>query len=328
MRKSFAACALALAMLLPWASASAWNHKGHMTVALIAYQQLTPQERRRVFRLLSSHPDIGLLNQNARATGTARNADTRMLLLFITAARWPDLIRSDPRFFDETKNETPTKKLRGFPDMMKHRPWHFKDQGFRDGGASVTLPDDGGNNAEAKIHDFGPLIGSPRETAAHRAYYLAWLEHLVGDVHQPLHCTTRVTNTFPAGDHGGNLFPITSFSIPEDLSPTAHHSSVRDLHSFWDDVLGKDTTLAAVRALAAEAEASAPTDSDTDLSEADWIAESFREAKTVAYKPLTDQRATAPVISQDYFTAARALALQRMKLAGHRLAAVIRANLK
>jgi hypothetical protein len=37
-----------------------------------------------------------------------------------------------------------------------------------------------------------------------KSYDLVWLLHLVGDVHQPLHFTTRVSAGFPTGDAGGN----------------------------------------------------------------------------------------------------------------------------
>jgi hypothetical protein len=37
-----------------------------------------------------------------------------------------------------------------------------------------------------------------------KSYDLPWLLHLVGDVHQPLHSTTRVSATKPDGDNGGN----------------------------------------------------------------------------------------------------------------------------
>ncbi|MDT7807105.1 MAG: hypothetical protein QOJ70_918 [Acidobacteriota bacterium] len=319
MKKSFAACVLALAMLLPSAQALAWNHKGHMAVAFVAYQQLTAQEKTKVFKLLKSHPDFPMLSKLA---GRPTSSNFRMLV-FVHAARWPDLIRSDSRFFDETKpNATPTRQLAGFPDMMKHRPWHFKDEGFRDNGSSVTLPDDGGQNAQAKIHDFEQRIGTASgESAAHRAYFLAWLEHLVGDVHQPLHCAARVTSSFPEGDHGGNLFVLAPLHLQEV------GFVVKDLHTLWDDVIGADTTLVAVRALGNEAEASTPTESANDLDEADWINESFSDAKSAAYKPLTDQHATAPQVGPQYIADARTLALGRIKLAGHRLAAVIKANL-
>jgi hypothetical protein len=319
MKKSFAACVLALAMLLPSAQALAWNHKGHMAVAFVAYRQLTAQEKTKVFKLLKSHPDFPMLSKLA-GRPTSRNFQ---MLVFVHAARWPDLIRDDPRFFDETKpNAKPTKQLPGFPDMKRHRPWHFKDNGFRDNGSSAPLPDDGGQNAQAKIHEFEPLIGTSSESAAHRAYFLAWLEHLVGDVHQPLHCAARVTSDSPKGDRGGNLFVIAPTHLDEV------DRTVQDLHTLWDDVLGADTTLAAVRKLANEAEASTPAESAADLDEADWINESFSDAKLVAYKPLTDQHVKVPQVGPQYLADARALALGRIKLAGHRLAAVIKANLK
>jgi len=46
--------------------------------------------------------------------------------------------------------------------------------------------------------------------------------HLVGDVHQPLHATSRWTKDHPKGDKGGNTFLI------------KRHKSVKNLHSLWD----------------------------------------------------------------------------------------------
>ena len=37
-----------------------------------------------------------------------------------------------------------------------------------------------------------------------RAIALAWLFHLVGDVHQPLHTAQLFTVDYPQGDRGGN----------------------------------------------------------------------------------------------------------------------------
>lgn len=38
-----------------------------------------------------------------------------------------------------------------------------------------------------------------------RAAATTWLLHLVGDIHQPLHASTRYSENFPTGDRGGNL---------------------------------------------------------------------------------------------------------------------------
>lgn len=49
--------------------------------------------------------------------------------------------------------------------------------------------------------------------------------HYVGDLHQPLHCLSRVNPEFKAGDRGGNMFPLAS------------HVGIKELHALWDKVL-------------------------------------------------------------------------------------------
>src|SRR5438270_13657961 len=41
---------------------------------------------------------------------------------------------------------------------------------------------------------------------AEKTKALRFLIHYVGDIHQPLHCATRVTQAMPEGDRGGNDF--------------------------------------------------------------------------------------------------------------------------
>ena len=51
------------------------------------------------------------------------------------------------------------------------------------------------------------------------------LMHYVGDIHQPLHATSRVDHKYNSGDRGGNSFPL----------PVK--DSVKNLHALWDSVL-------------------------------------------------------------------------------------------
>ena len=69
-----------------------------------------------------------------------------------------------------------------------------------------------------------------------RAVALSWIIHLVGDLHQPLHCASRFNADFPDGDQGGNLFVIQ----PSD--------SVRQikLHAFWDAALGSSKSVSTI----------------------------------------------------------------------------------
>ena len=54
---------------------------------------------------------------------------------------------------------------------------------------------------------------------------LRLLIHYLGDIHQPLHCLTRVNPEFPHGDKGGNDFAL------------KYHYKVNNLHSLWDAVM-------------------------------------------------------------------------------------------
>jgi hypothetical protein len=60
--------------------------------------------------------------------------------------------------------------------------------------------------------------------------------HLVGDLHQPLHCINRITKGLPDGDSGGN-----AVKIYDTEPPTL-------LHSYWDEVLALSATLLSVMA--------------------------------------------------------------------------------
>jgi len=51
------------------------------------------------------------------------------------------------------------------------------------------------------------------------------LIHYCGDIHQPLHATSRVDHEYPKGDFGGNAVPI-----PEK-------EGAKNLHSVWDSVI-------------------------------------------------------------------------------------------
>ena len=59
-----------------------------------------------------------------------------------------------------------------------------------------------------------------------RAASLSWLIHLVGDIHQPLHCESFYSDAYTNGDRGGNEFYVKPADQP-----------VR-LHGVWDGLLG------------------------------------------------------------------------------------------
>src|SRR4030095_16217986 len=73
----------------------AWNNRGHMMVAAVAYQKLTPQAKDRVDALLLLNPDRdNWFELIPEGTSVAR---TKMLI-FMIAATWAARIKDDPGY--------------------------------------------------------------------------------------------------------------------------------------------------------------------------------------------------------------------------------------
>src|SRR5580658_1347779 len=94
-----------LGTLLAWAAtlalsspAFAWNATGHRIVAAIAYDRLTPEARSRVDALIRHHPDYETMFLRDAPSDPAARARSA----FIAAAVWADVIKGDPRFWDDT----------------------------------------------------------------------------------------------------------------------------------------------------------------------------------------------------------------------------------
>jgi len=58
-----------------------------------------------------------------------------------------------------------------------------------------------------------------------KSYALRLLIHYLGDIHQPLHASSRVDSRYPKGDRGGNSFRVPSID------------GASNLHSVWDSVV-------------------------------------------------------------------------------------------
>jgi len=169
-------------------------------------------------------------------------------------------------------------------------------------------------NAATQIAAFRAVLASS-DTDAKKSYDLVWLEHLVGDVHQPLHAATRVSGADPNGDRGGNLVKLCAAPCKDEL------------HAFWDDLLGTSSSPAtAIRVARGLPEPDSTLASKKDAS--DWVNESFELAQNSVY--------TAPIGSGDgpfaitsaYRRNAKKIAQQRVAVAGVRLANLLNEELK
>lgn len=301
-----------------WADqAFAWNDHGHMTVAYLAYQRLTPATRDRVKTLLKLNPKY---NDWAAAVDTqvpgASSADKDMMV-FMIAATWADGIKRDPIYAQDGSHggnrpdgsPDPARNT-GYDDMLMHKYWHFIDTPFsRDGSALPAIPTP---NVQDRIALFRNVLASAGPDPL-KSYDLTWLLHLVGDVHQPLHSSTRVSKADPEGDAGGNLVKL-------DCSKC-------ELHFFWDDLLGTKSDLPTVIRDAKElprASASLAGKSDEKV----WIAESFRDARRIVYALPVGPGDGPFRLTPQYKARALKLAKKRVALAGARLANLLNNELK
>lgn len=182
----------------------AWNAAGHRLVATIAWQQMSRPAQAFVTDALTAHPNYERWHNKAKGDPAA---------IFAEAATWPDDIRDDARFYDDTR-ETPTPRFPGMPDTARHKPWHYADLDAR--GQVVH------GELDRQIERLDSLLRSTGKKAE-ITYALPWLAHLVADVHQPLHVGR-------AGDEGGN-----AVEIENPFNPRLPFTK---LHTFWDDLPG------------------------------------------------------------------------------------------
>jgi hypothetical protein len=302
------AIAIALAIVMYISSAQAWDDEGHMIVAAIAWKNLDAASRARASQLLRLNPDYAKWIADVAP-------DQRDEIAFVTASTWPDAIKRDPGYiFDGDAPSDPTAAQNiGYSDHYQHRYWHYIDVPLSMDGTLLVPP--ATPNAETQIELFEASLRSGSLSDDVKSYDLVWLEHLVGDVHQPLHATSRFSRQFPAGDRGGNLVALCERPCRDEL------------HAFWDNVLG--TSKAPMTAIAEANRMAVAADKEVAISDDRvWIEESFEVARQYVYAAPVGAGAGPFQLDDRYQQAARMVAQQRVALAGARLANLIKANLR
>ena len=304
-----------LCVLLSAQPGFTWNGFGHMTVAYVAYQKLTPKTRTRVVKLMKLNPYYSKWVSMLPADTPSKY---KRMMIFMIAATWPDQIKSDSAYSDDGGNNgnTPdgsqSSQNIGYGDMLRHRYWHFVDTPFSPDG--TTLPPIPNPNAKERIDLLrGVLAGSDPDEL--KSYDMVWLLHLVGDVHQPLHDTTRISSSQPDGDQGGNLVTI------------CNPGCGTKLHAYWDGVLGTSSdpnaAIATGKSLPnADATKAAISDAAT------WVDEGFQAAQGHVYVDPILAGAGPFTLDSTYKSAAKKLARQQVALAGARLANLLNKELK
>jgi hypothetical protein len=303
---------VAIGVLSMARTAAAWNDFGHMEVAAVAWEKLDAPVRTQVATLLKLNPMYGSWTKGVAAQDRDRTA-------FLLAATWADAIKDASAGYTDDKAPSvpdPPRKA-GYKDRLQHRYWHFIDMPFSPDGTGTKPP--APPNAKTQIAAFRAELSKKDAPSGVRSYDLVWLLHLVGDVHQPLHATARFVATQHGGDHGGNdvlLCSDTACQRPDTL------------HFHWDGLLGPSHMKIADVVQAAHQLPEADATLAGVTNEAQWIDESFAEAKKDAYAAPVGPTAGPFTLNNAYDTRAHADAKVRVALAGARLARLLNSALK
>lgn len=296
-------------LILPL-SAAAWDDVGHKTTAYIAWQQMSPQARERVSKLLQEAPEDSDLS--VFFAGDARPLALRQMEHFMIASTWADIVRD--RDF----------KIR-FGKYHKSN-WHYSDTFWRGGsGQPATIlenPSEEGGKAVERLIEFDKVLRDKSASDAEKSIALAWILHLIGDLHQPLHTSARITDLEPKGDQGGNLFLLKPKETPRNQQ--------ENLHWFWDSIIVRniprgetcDTEFIPkiAGAIMKKHPASKMTNSLNMGNFQQWQKESFQVATTEVF-PATLVRFQTP--PPNYKKNAFRTSQRQMALAGYRMGALL-----
>lgn len=216
MLKTVLMAVLSLVFALP---AMAWDDVGHKITGYIAWQRMSPAARERVIKILRAAPEDSHLSAYYQLYGVRPDAD-KQLDYFMLVPTWADIVRD-----------------RAFPvryEKYHKGEWHYTSVFWRDSGGKAELMADKKADGQAieKLAEFEKVLRDPVVSDKDKAIALAWFLHIGGDIHQPLHSSSRVTDREPDGDRGGNTFLISPEGTPRE--------NQQNLHWFWDSIVPRN----------------------------------------------------------------------------------------
>ena len=190
--------ALGLLVSLFWTpSVHAFGSFAHRVSAEIAEAELKPATKRQLAALLPFAPRANLVDLST----------------------WADELRDTPN---------PTPELKQLAQTSAR--WHYMN--LPRGGCNLPLaevcPD--GHCLAIKLQEQIRLLADKKLDPVQRAQALAFVVHMVGDMHQPLHLGF-------ANDKGGNTVQI---SLPPALSDLRSQREGANLHALWDSYIYLD----------------------------------------------------------------------------------------
>lgn len=198
------ACALA-SLALP---AAGWWDVGHMVTASIAQQRVSRAVAERARRLIDA---------SAFAQAPVDVPSTNL----VSAAHWADNVKHIGALVETPSGSFVDYSSNYFSTMHF---WNLQIEG-PDGFRCESVVKDRYNVIDA-LRMMARVLADGSAPDWSRGVALRFFIHFVGDLHQPLHVSTRCSEAHPQGDNGGNFFPLKG-------------DRYGNLHAVWDSVGGK-----------------------------------------------------------------------------------------
>ena len=296
--------------------AMAWNEFGHMLIAELALQKLSPKLQRKI---------------ESEAFSLVRRQDSDKRLYLMRAYPGSSAFAQIAVFADHHRDKS-LAELYGkfgqklpavFADLAGDDTtrWHYKNQPYAPGIVQRLGIEPSVGKGSAASCDLSEPVDvawaieqtrvalSQAETESDRVLSLALLIHFVGDAHQPLHAISRVDEDCES-DRGGNRFCV--------AYGANSYSCVTSLHEYWDAGLGFFRSFDRVGDAAEFVARISLDEAQVKNLDADaWLAEGFRQARFV----YSIQEGTGG--DPHYVKEAQIIAYERIALAAARLAQIL-----
>jgi hypothetical protein len=251
------------------APAFGWGAQGHRIVAMVAERRLTMKARKAIEDLLGDQTLEDVAN-----------------------------------YADAVRNQKPETANFHFVDIPVLKPFTSNKFNTYDKARDCKVTDEGDCVIEA-LNRFIKEANDKDLKQGQRAFALKFIVHLVGDLHQPLHCADD-------NDRGGNQVKITWFG---------RKGKGINLHALWDRLIIEQAELTELD-FANELEFEFTEQQASEFRKGtliDWANESHRLAKQFAYAKLPPNR----VLGQKYYDETFMVVDEQLFKAGVRLAAVL-----
>ena len=285
--------------------ALAWDGTGHRIVGIIAYSQLSLEKQLKLNAILkqgepsfaynNDHPSLWLANATTFPDYIKGKQDTVYEKEITAYNDWAfPVSQRDPK-----NNEA-----------VRMKVWHYINR--------PLFTENHGNHIDHAPFDAVKAINFingqyPKEsTDRMRAFWIYFSSHIVGDLHQPLHCAASCADD-GRGDAGGNFFKLGGDS--------------KNLHSLWDAAITDATSREGWRGGQVEKAAKIvemypPSTFESqlkDLNPDHWADEGAALAQKFVYADISQNGTESP----QYRDRRINLALKQAALGGYRLARIL-----